>query len=90
MSCYHAVRMENREHGRDILVVSCTLDRTVLTDRLDARLRLAGVQEIDVQTGIRLSSMLTGRLEGRRRLGEDAGWQSADDQLLYRRETEFE
>ena len=81
---------EHRDRGRDTLVFSCTLDRTVLTDRLDARLRLAGVQEIDVQTGIRLSSMLTGRLNGRRRLGEDAGWQSADDQLLYRRETEFE
>jgi len=78
------------EHGRDTLVFSCTLDQKVRTDHLDAQVQLAGVEEIDVQTGVRLSSVMTGRLSGRSRASDDAAWQSADDRLLYRRETEFE
>jgi hypothetical protein len=80
-----------RDHGRDTLVLSCTLDQKVRTTRLDAQVRLAGVEEIDVQTGIRLSSVLAGRLSGRIRLSDRGeAWQSADDRLLYRRETDFE
>ncbi len=80
----------HRDHGRDTLVLSCTLDQQLRTEHLDAQLQLAGVEEIDVQTGVRLSSALSGRLSGRKRLGGDAAWQSANDRLLYRRETEFE
>lgn len=81
----------HHDHGRDTLVLSCTLDQKVRTTRLDAQVRLAGVEEIDVQTGIRLSSVLAGRLSGRIRLSDrDETWRSADDRLLYRRETDFE
>jgi hypothetical protein len=81
---------QHRDRGRNTLVLSCTLDSKVRTDHLDAQVRLAGVEEIDLLTGIRLSSTLTGSLSGRRRLKSGAAWGLADDQLLYRRETEFE
>jgi hypothetical protein len=80
----------HRDRGRDTLIVSCTLDQTVRTDHLDAQVSLAGVEEIDVKTGIRLSSLLTDYLSGRKRVANNAAWQSANDQLLYRREIEFE
>jgi hypothetical protein len=80
-----------RDHGRDTLVLSCTLDQMVRTTRLDAQVRLAGVEQIDVQSGIRLSSVLAGRVSGRIRFSDhNEVWQSADDRLLYRRETDFE
>jgi len=81
---------EHRDHGRDTLVLSCTLDQKVHTDHLDGQVQLAGVEEIDIQTGVRLSSVLTGHLRGRSRLGDNAVWHSADNGLLYRREMEFE
>ncbi len=80
----------HREHGRDTLVFSCLLDQKIRTDRLDAQVWMAGVEEIDVQTGIRLFSVLTGRLNGRKRLSDNAAWHAANEQILYRRETEFE
>ncbi len=80
----------HREHGRDTLVFSCLLDQKIHTDRLDAQLWLAGVEQIDVQTGIRLFSVLTGRLNGRKRLSDNAAWHTANEELLYRRVTEFE
>jgi hypothetical protein len=80
----------HRDRGRDTLVFSCTSQENVHTDQLDAQVRLEGVEEIDVQTGIRLSSVLAGHLTGRMRLSDKAAWQSADDHLLYRRDTEFE
>ena len=79
----------HRDHGRDTLVFSCTLDQEVHTDHLEAQVRLAGVEEIDVQTGIRLSSVLTGDLSGRKRFS-DAAWHPVDERLLYQRETEFQ
>lgn len=63
---------ERRDHGRDTLVLSCTLDQMVHTDLLDVQVQLAGVEEIDIQTGVRLFSLLTGHLRGRSRLGDDA------------------
>jgi hypothetical protein len=81
---------EHRDHGRDTLVLSCTLNQKVQTDRLDAQVQLAGVEEIDIQTGVRLSSVLTGHLSGRSRSGDNAAWLSANNRLLYRREMEFE
>ncbi len=80
----------HRDHGRDTLVFTCGLDQAVRTEHLDAQVQLAGVEEIDVQTGVRLSSVLSGRLNGRKRLDGTAAWRPADDRLLYRRETEFE
>jgi hypothetical protein len=80
----------HRDHGRDTLVFSCTLDQRISTAQLDAQVQLAGVEEIDVQSGIRLSSVLTGHMSGRKRVDGDAGWQSANDRLLYQRQTEFE
>jgi hypothetical protein len=81
---------QRRDRGRDTLLLSCTMDQKVFTDRLDAQLRLAGVEEIDVQSGVRLSSELTGRLIGRKRRNADTGWHAADEQVEYRRETAFE
>jgi hypothetical protein len=81
---------EHRDHGRQTLVLSCTLDQNIHTSHLEARVQLAGVEEIDVQTGIRLSSLLTGRLNGRTQEADEATWQSTSDRLLYRRDTEFE
>jgi hypothetical protein len=80
----------HRNHGRNTLLLSCTTDQEIRTDHLDAQVQLAGVEEIDVQTGVRLSSALSGRLSGRKRPARDAAWQSANERLLYRRETEFE
>jgi hypothetical protein len=80
----------HRDHGRDTLVFSCTSNQEIRTDRIDAQVRLEGVEEIDVQTGICLASVLAGHLSGRKRLSDKAAWQSADDRLLYRRDTEFQ
>jgi hypothetical protein len=41
------------DRGRETLIFSCTLDEQVHTDRLVARLRLAGAEEVDVLTGVR-------------------------------------
>jgi hypothetical protein len=81
---------EHRDHRRDTLVLSCTLDQQIHTERLDEQVQLTGVEEIDIQTGVRLSSVLTGHLRGRSRLGDDAAWHLANNRLLYRREMEFE
>jgi hypothetical protein len=80
----------HRDRGRDTLVLSCTTDQTIRTDRVDAQVRLAGVEEIDIETGVRLSSLLAGHLIGRIRPDDNAAWRSANDRVLYRRDTEFE
>jgi len=79
-----------RNHGRETVVLFCTLDQNVRTDHLDVRVRLTGVEEIDVPTGVCLTSLLTGDLRGRIRLHDNAAWQSANDKLVYHRETDFE
>lgn len=81
---------EHRDHGRHTLVLSCTLDQKIRTAYLDAQVRLAGVEEIDAQTGLRLSGVLRGHLNGRQRAGDDAAWRLANERLLYSRETVFE
>jgi hypothetical protein len=78
------------DRGRQTLVFSCVLDEHARTDRLDAQLHLAGVEEIDVPTGIRLTSVLSGWLKGRERFNDQAHWQPADDHIRYHRETELE
>jgi hypothetical protein len=80
----------HQEHGRETLVFSCTLDQTVRTDHVDGQVRLEGVEEIDVQTGIRLSGVLSGHLTGRVRAGDGGAWQAANDRLLYRQDTEYQ
>lgn len=80
----------HRDRDREMLVMSCTLDEKIRTDHLDAQVQLAGVEVIDVQTGVRLSSALAGQLSGRARLAGNGNWQAADERLLYRRETEFQ
>ncbi len=80
----------HHDHGRDTLVFSCLLDQKVTTDRLDAHLQLAGMEQIDVQTGIRLFGVLTGSLSGRKRSGDDTAWHTAEERILYRRATELE
>jgi len=71
------------DHGRQTVVLSCTLDQIVHTDHLAAQVRFAGVEEIDVPSGVCLTSLLTGDLRGRIRLHDNAAWQSANDWLLY-------
>jgi hypothetical protein len=74
---------QRRDRGRDRLVLSCVADQTVVTDRLDVRVVLAGVEEIDVKTGVRVSSLLTGHMVR-------AGRGASTVHLVYSRETEFE
>jgi hypothetical protein len=78
------------DHGRETLVFSCTLDDHVHTDRLDGRLQLAGVEEVDVLTGVRLSSALSGSMTGHGRVRNDALWRPIDYHVWYGRKTEFE
>jgi hypothetical protein len=53
-------------------------------------MQFTDVEEIDIQTDVRLSSLLTGHLSGRSRSGDNAAWLSANNELVYRREMEFE
>lgn len=80
----------HRDHGRDTLVLSCGMNREIRTDRLDGRLVLNGVEEIDVRTGVRLESDLTGHLSGQMRADNDGVWRSASDRVEYVRTMEFE
>jgi hypothetical protein len=56
------------DRGRETLIFSCTLDERVHTDRLDARVQLAGVEEVDVLSGVRLSGSFAGSVSGRERI----------------------
>ncbi len=80
----------NVDHGRETLVFTCTLDDTVHTRHLDARVELAGVEEIDVLTGVRLASALAGSMTGHERSNPQARWQPIDDHVWFRRTTEFQ
>ncbi len=77
-------------HGRETLVFTCTLDQQVHNDRLDARVQLAGVEEVDVLTGVRLSSSFSGYLSGYERSNTRSRMRRVDDHLRYERTTEFE
>jgi hypothetical protein len=82
---------EATDHGRKLLVLDCTLDQEVTTDRLQARLHLVGTQDVDLATGVRLSTEMNGWLDGRERLDPGSPWQQASDhRVWYSRETEFE
>jgi hypothetical protein len=78
------------DRGRETLAFACTLDEAIQTDCLSARLRLAGVEEIDVLSGVRLSGALVGSLTGQERFSAHAGWRSVDYHIWYGRTTDFE
>jgi hypothetical protein len=76
--------------GRKVLVFACTLDQQADTSHLRARIVLSGEQRVDVETGVRLSGEMTGRLSGEIRVTDGSPWRPADDQVWYSKETEFE
>jgi hypothetical protein len=78
------------DHGRETLIFSCTLNEKIDNDRLSARIQLAGVEEIDVLTGVRLSSLLVGSVTGHDRADAQARWRPVDYHVWHRRTTEFE
>jgi hypothetical protein len=78
------------DHGRETLVFSCSLDEQVGVDRLTARVQLAGVEEIDVLSGVRLSSLLVGSVTGHDRANGQAQGRPVDYHVWQRRTTEFE
>jgi hypothetical protein len=78
------------DRGRETLVFSCTLDEQVRTERLDAKVRLAGVEEVDVMTGVRLSGSFAGSLNGYERTNADVRGRHIDDHVWYDRTMEFE
>jgi hypothetical protein len=78
------------DRGRGTLVFSCTLDEQVRTDRLDSRVHLTGVEEVDVLTGVRLSAEMVGSVTGRERLDAQAHWRPVDYHVWHTRTTELE
>jgi hypothetical protein len=78
------------DRGRKILVFSCVLDEQVHTERVDATLRLAGVEEVDVMTGVRLSGSFAGSLNGREKTSAQAPAEQVHDHVWYERTMEFE
>ncbi len=79
----------HRDHERDTLVFSCTADEGVRTERVDLRGRLAGVEEVDVQTGVRLNGVLSGELSRRMRPSVAAAWQATNEHIHYTRTMEI-
>lgn len=69
---------------------TCASDEMISSDRVAARMRLGGVEAVDILTGVRLSGELHGSLIGRERFNPQSRWQPADYNILYRRTTEFE
>jgi hypothetical protein len=78
------------EHDREIFVLTCASDEMISSDRVAARMRLGGVEAVDILTGVRLSGELHGSLIGRERFNPQSRWQPADYNIWYRRTTEFE
>jgi hypothetical protein len=78
------------DRGRKTLVLSCTLDEQVHTDSLDANLRLAGVEEVDVMTGVRLSGSFAGSLSGQDKANPQARAEHVDDHVWYQRTMDLE
>ena len=71
-------------HGRDTLVLSCAGHQDVRTDDFVGQLQVAGVEEMDVRSGVRLASQLSGRLDGK------SPSHAASERLFYSLDTEFE
>jgi hypothetical protein len=81
---------ETADHGRRVLVFSCTLDQEAKTDHLQAQIHLTGEQQVDIATGVRLSGEMTGWLNGRARPNDRSPWEPAQENVWYSKETEFE
>lgn len=79
-----------RIDGRDTLVFSCTGSATVHTDDFTGQLQVSGVEELDVRTGVRLASELSGRLDGDSLSPDGHHREAESDRLLYNLDTEFE
>jgi hypothetical protein len=79
-----------RLHGRDTLIFSCTGDEAVRTDDFAGQLQVAGVAELDVRSGVRLASRLSGHLTGDSMSPNGGRRHVANERLLYSLDTEFE
>jgi hypothetical protein len=77
-------------HGRATVILSCSGGREIQMAEFVGRLRMAGVEEIDVRSGVVLSSRYSGRMNGEREVSGLVGGRHGDMQLLYSLETEFE
>ncbi len=77
------------DHGRQTLVITCTLDEQAHTDSLDAKVRLAGVEEVDVQTGVRLSGSFAGSVVGYEISDNQMRGKRVDDHIWYERTMEY-
>jgi hypothetical protein len=60
------------------------------TDQVAATVRLAGVEEVDVLTGVRLSGSFAGSLIGYERFNTQVGGRHVDDHVWYERTMQFE
>jgi hypothetical protein len=79
-----------QSHGRTTVILSCSGGRQVQTSLFVGRLRMSGVEEIDVRSGVVLSSRYSGRMNGEREVSGLVGGRHGDMQLFYSLETEFE
>jgi hypothetical protein len=79
-----------RMNGRDTLVFSCTGSEAVRNEDFVGQLRVAGVEELDIRSGVRLASQLSGRLDGENLSADGSHRQAASNRLLYSLDTEFE
>jgi hypothetical protein len=70
------------DRGRTTLLLSCTLEEQVHTDSLEGTLRLAGVEEVDVITGARLSASFAGSLSRRDKTTPQTPVERVDDHIL--------
>jgi hypothetical protein len=80
---------KGRRDGRDTLILACTGNRDLHVDDFIGELKLAGVQEIDIQSGVRVASKLSGRLDGEK-LSDNNYWQSGNYRLFYSLDTDFD
>jgi hypothetical protein len=77
-------------HGRATVILSCSGGAQIETPAFSGRVRMSGVEEIDVRSGVVLSSRYAGRMNGEREVAGLVGGRHGDMQLLYSLDTEFE
>ena len=80
---------EGRLHERDTRIVACMGSQDLHVENFVGQLRLAGVEEIDIQSGVRVASRLSGRLNGEK-LSSKNNWQFNNYRLFYSLDTDFE
>jgi hypothetical protein len=74
---------QGRIGGRETFALSCTGGRSVHTDNFVGQLRLTGVEEFDVQSGVRLASRLSGGLEGEKLFNPGSHWRFDNYRVSY-------